>query len=195
VSALDPRFPAIDYIKALAIVAVVATHAGPIPWLPEVTDLDRLIRGSLPIFHVPAFLLIAGFLYATQPVLSTADLGRRLRRILVPYVVASLVVMGLGFARPTGPSDAAYMLATGSALGTYYFVFVLSVSVVLVWALTRFSARLPSYALAATITWWLVRPLVVEATPRGLLPSFWYFRNPLWFGSYFLVGWNLRREW
>lgn len=169
---LGDRLAPIDYIKAAAIVAVVATHAGANPWLADATAFDRIIRGSLVMFHVPSFLLIAGFLYGAQPVLSTADLGRRLQRILVPYLVASLVVIALGSAKPANLGDAVLMLATGSALGTYYFVFVLAASVMAMYVLTRLSPRLPRYALAATLAWWIVRPLVIEPPPPALFPAF-----------------------
>lgn len=195
VSVLGDRLAAIDYIKAAAIVAVVATHAGPNPWLPDAGAFDRTVRGSLAVFHVPSFLLIAGFLYGAQPVLSTADLGRRLQRILVPYLVASLIVIALGSAKPATLGDAVFMLATGSALGTYYFVFVLALSVTLTYVLTLLSPRLPRYALSATFIWWLFRPLIVAPSPPSTLPGFWFFRNPVWFGAYFLVGWNLRGQW
>ena len=182
-------------MKAIAIIAVVVTHAGPSPWLPGASAFDQVVRGSLAVFHVPSFLLLAGFLYAAHPVLSTPDLSRRMQRLLVPYVVASVVVLTLGFAQPATRTEALFMLVTGSSLGIYYFVFLLAESVTLTYLMTHLSPRAPCLALGAAFGWWLLKPLLTASPPTRGLPSFWSFRDPLWFGAYFFVGWNVRRRW
>ncbi len=60
------RIAAVDVIKALAILAVVVRHAGPPPWNPAFAEFDRVFRASWVYFHVPSFLVVAGFLYARE---------------------------------------------------------------------------------------------------------------------------------
>jgi fucose 4-O-acetylase-like acetyltransferase len=190
------RIAAIDYIKATAIVAVVLTHAGPVPWVADADHFDVIVRGVLPLFHVPSFLIVAGFVYATAPVMSTRDLARRLTRILLPYLVASMIVLAAGITRFEHASDVLFMVATGSALGIYYFVFVLAVSITVTYLLTRWSPALPTYALAIGVTWWVLKPFVAEPLPPPApMPSFWFFRDPRWFYPYFLMGWVGRLNW
>jgi fucose 4-O-acetylase-like acetyltransferase len=96
-SALPTRYFAIDYIKAIAIVAVVLNHAGPPAANYESTWFDRFFREALMQFHVPSFLAVSGFLYANAAVMDAATCRRRLVRIVVPYLVASLLVFVLLF--------------------------------------------------------------------------------------------------
>ncbi|TFH21714.1 MAG: hypothetical protein E4H03_10030, partial [Myxococcales bacterium] len=81
-------FPSIDYIKALAIIAVVFTHAGLDPWSPSHTSTDRLLCQGWVDFHVTSFILVAGFLAARSGMMDARALGRRLVRILCPYLLA-----------------------------------------------------------------------------------------------------------
>ena len=62
-SAAKHHLGSVDYIKAIAIVAVVLTHAGLRVGNPALTPFEKIIRQSWVGFQVPAFFLIAGFLY------------------------------------------------------------------------------------------------------------------------------------
>ncbi len=55
-----PYWPAIGYLKAAAIIAVVVTHGGP-RWYDS--SLDRLLPTVWVSYHAPVFLLASGFLY------------------------------------------------------------------------------------------------------------------------------------
>ena len=100
-------------MKALAIVAVVFTHAGSAVWMKEGADLI-LTRLWTP-FHVPSFLFVSGFLSARRIAIPFAEVRRRLGRVLVPYVVASLLAVAVGVAAPRGVLDFLGMLATVAA--------------------------------------------------------------------------------
>ena len=87
----------VDYIKAIAIVAVVLTHAGLQVGNPALTAFEKIIRQSWVDFQVPSFFLVAGFLYHRASAISWGEVGRRLQRILVPYLVASGLVIAFGY--------------------------------------------------------------------------------------------------
>lgn len=67
-------------VKAAAIVAVVFTHAGP---MGKSTPAEELLRSVWVPFHVPAFLMVSGFLCSRPTPLSFRDVGRRISRYLV----------------------------------------------------------------------------------------------------------------
>jgi fucose 4-O-acetylase-like acetyltransferase len=113
----DERLPAVDVIKAAAIVAVVLQHAGPPRWSPHYAEFDQVFRVSWIQFHVPAFVLMAGFLSARHR-LGWDELVSRLRRLLVPYLVASTTIQLLGLPDSRGDlARIAFELATASSLG------------------------------------------------------------------------------
>jgi fucose 4-O-acetylase-like acetyltransferase len=108
------RYAAVDYLKALAIVAVVVTHAGFWDRDPRFTFADRILRGSWVPFQVPVFYVVSGFLYYRATAIGWRTVSQRLHRILLPYGIASLAVFALGISRPGTPIVRA--LLTGSAL-------------------------------------------------------------------------------
>jgi len=184
------RFPGIDAIKVAGIVTIVLIHALPPPWDAGATPLERWLH-QVTRFGVPGFLLASGFLYAGAPGgIDTAR--RRLRRILVPYAIASLLAQlwhaAHGEASPTGSLWKDLLFA--SSFGPYYYVFVI------VWlvALTPAIARLPRAALPALVGALLVAQWGVDAA--GVWPQdfYWHLRNPLMWWGYFFVGWWLRLE-
>jgi fucose 4-O-acetylase-like acetyltransferase len=181
------RLPALDWLKALAIVAVAMGHGGPFLMGPQATGFDHFVRGGLVLFHVPTFLVVSGFLYSRQSPQSLEAVGRRLSRFLVPYLMGSLVALALGFSAWRTPLDVLRHLAFGSAIGTYYYFFLLSVLVAAIWPLSRMSA--PAVA-------WLLGALCAYAVASGLFPQlavredlYWYMRDPLHLAGYFLCGW------
>jgi surface polysaccharide O-acyltransferase-like enzyme len=187
----DPRrFSGIDAIKAAGIVTIVLIHALPPPWDASATPLERWLH-QVTRFGVPGFLLASGFLYAGAP--GGLDIAwRRLRRILVPYAIASLLAqlwhVAHGEASPTGSVWKDLVFA--SSFGPYYYVFVI------VWlvALTPAIARLPRAALAASTAALLVAQWAVDAGGAWPQDFYWHLRNPLMWWAYFFLGWWLRLE-
>jgi surface polysaccharide O-acyltransferase-like enzyme len=184
------RFPGIDAIKVAGIVTIVLIHALPPPWDPSATPLEHWLQ-QVTRFGVPGFLLASGFLYAGAPGgLDTA--WRRLRRILVPYAIASLLAQlwhaAHGEASPTGSLWKDLLFA--SSFGPYYYVFVI------VWlvALTPAFAQLPRAALPAVTGALLVAQGAVDAAGAWPQDFYWHLRNPLLWWGYFFVGWWLRLE-
>lgn len=183
------RIAAIDWLKAVAIVAVVLSHAkafgpsdGPIGWF---------LGSGLLSFHVPVFYVVSGFLYASVEPVSLALVRRRLGRILWPYLLASVVAIGLVRTRAAWPTVDMILvwLATGGAIGIYYYVFKMALLIPLVWPLSRMRPSL----VAALLGGVSLMTVVVALRSGFLFPQSWYWlmRNPLqnFTLGYFLVGW------
>lgn len=181
-------FPSIDYIKALAIIAVVFTHAGLDPWSPSHTSTDRLLCQGWVDFHVTSFILVAGFLAARSGRMDARALGRRLVRILCPYLLASLVVQATGVSAADGPGEILYELATGGSLGIYYFVFLIFVFALLSWPMSRAGRNTLEVLLVVVCAYDAFATLLPS---WAVLPSqeYWRIRNPISSYPYFLIGW------
>ena len=184
------RFAAIDAVKAAGIVTIVLIHALRPPWDPGLSPLERWL-GQLTRFGVPGFLLASGFLYAgARP--DSATTLRRLRRVLLPYLVASLLAQGWR-AWQGLPSEGGGLLADllfASSFGPYYYVFVIA-GLVLATPLFGLLPRGALYAATAALVagqWW------VDAAGRDPLDFYWHLRNPLMWWGYFLVGWLARLQ-
>jgi hypothetical protein len=181
------RLFALDHLKAFAIVAVVLTHSGTVAWVKEGVDLI-LTRLWTP-FHVPSFLFVSGYLYATRTPVRWEIVRQRLGRVLLPYVIASIVAVAVGVAAPADVASFAGMLATGSAIGVYYYVFVFCCCIPLLWALSR----MPTAAIATVWSACVLLTIVQELQPFewSARSIFWSIRNPLehFMLGYFLSGW------
>ncbi len=85
------RFNAIDIAKVAAIILVVAGHFfpdGSPAWWVAVHDI-------IYTFHMPLFFFASGFLFAAaeRPVGYWRFIGRKFRRLMVPYFSASVVII------------------------------------------------------------------------------------------------------
>jgi fucose 4-O-acetylase-like acetyltransferase len=183
----------IDHVKAWAIIAVIFTHARRAPWEPAYGIWDFLLGQAWTAFHVPSFLFVSGFLYATTQPVGVAEIGRRATRILVPYVVAStlaLVVLAHPARRSLG--DAGFALLTGSASPFYYYIFVLCISLPLIWPLSRMSGTGLVGACSVMLGLTVARVIAQEDAPAGSPQAFWGMRDPvLWFAwGWFTLGWT-----
>lgn len=134
------RLPALDYVKALAITAVMVTHASPFLDDPRLTGLDRFVS-ALTSFQIPAFLFVSGFLSEKGRPLGFDLVARRLQRILPPYVIASLIAWSLGFWKFNSLRRFVFGMVTGVAIGIYYYIPVLVFCMMLLPLLSRLGTR------------------------------------------------------
>jgi surface polysaccharide O-acyltransferase-like enzyme len=184
-----PRLAEIDALKAVGIVTIVLIHAIRPPWDPNLSELERWL-GHVTRFGVPAFLFASGFLYASAAPTPIATAWRRLRRILIPYLVASLAAHALGATEHASLQPGVILrdLALGSAFGPFYYVFVICGLVIVSPLFERLSARalaillLASLAVQCALDVWNVWPLHLR----------WHIRNPGLWWSYYLAGWWLK---
>lgn len=205
------RWHAVDHVKAAAIVAVVFTHAGDAGLGGARTSVDSLLTLLWTRFHVPSFLFVSGFLYASSSPLPWGSVGRRLQRVLRPYLLWSVVAMTVGLALGTGNppwvqwptlvrsgADVVRQLLSASALGVYYYVLLIAVCIPLSWPLSR-SGRwgawfvcVGSFVLAVGFdTGEVTRPASWLASSFGGSAIFWAMRDPLeqFSVGYFAAGW------
>jgi surface polysaccharide O-acyltransferase-like enzyme len=182
------RYVEIDVLKVVAVTTVVLIHGLRPPWHPELSSTE-LWLGHLTRFAVPAFLFASGFLYATRERVAAATTLRRLRRIGLPYLLASLgaQLWWLALGRESPGGSLALDLVFGSSFGPYYYVFVAALLVALTPAIPRLPARvLPALVMVLVLAQW-----AVDAAVAWPLPFYWHLRNPLLWWAYFAAGWLL----
>jgi surface polysaccharide O-acyltransferase-like enzyme len=187
--AAAPRRLEPDLLKAIGIVAVVLIHSVRSPFTPGVSEVELWI-GRVTRFAVPAFLLSSGFLYASRSPVPWPTTARRLRRILGPYLVASLAAQGFEWLRgtPRSVGQVLHDLLLASSFGPYYYVWIALVVVLLAPLLARAGPR----ALAAILLLTVASQWLLESALLGFAPFFWHLRNPLLWIGYFVCGWALR---
>lgn len=181
-----PRSAAIDHLKAAAILAVLAQHAIPPVWR-GFTRGETVLNWAVQ-YHVPVFLLVSGLLYAPAGLSDPHVLARRLGRVLVPYALATVVMQLTGFARVKSLPGAVLQLLTGSALAIYYYVFLLTVCLLVTAVLTRLGRTIPLLVALALLWLYLVAAALWPAL-RFRPRLFWEMRNPLYYYGFFVVGW------
>jgi peptidoglycan/LPS O-acetylase OafA/YrhL len=197
-------FPELEALKAVAIVAVVITHAGRPWWQADRTQFERWFE-VVTMACVPCFLFCTGFLQAGGGPVGVASTGRRLARLVGPYVLASLLAMlfrrhVLG----TPVTSPLHELLLGEAFGPYYFVFLVVSLTLCVPVFSRLPRPLLWLLVAGFVCTGAVRSLaqwmpVIEraAIAQGHEPAGGFniaVRHPLLNWGYFLVGFALRPE-
>ncbi|UCE86470.1 MAG: acyltransferase [Deltaproteobacteria bacterium] len=179
----------IDALKCVGILAVILIHSLRSPWEPGVAPIEIELRPLLR-FAVPSFLFASGFLYATTAPVPAAVTRRRLRRLLVPYLVASLAAQVFWqFSSRPDPRTASVLLDLlfGWSFGPYYYVFV----IVLLVLATPLFARIPRRRAPIVLLALLALQGLFE-TGWIVLPWRFLFRNPLLWAGYFYAGWCAR---
>jgi peptidoglycan/LPS O-acetylase OafA/YrhL len=185
------RSPEIDVVKAAAIVAVIVIHSLRPFWLPDVSGLEKMVLLATR-FGVPAFLAASGFLYYSREPIPWAVIGRRLRRVVIPYCVVSVAAVGYGMIYPERLTADSLItgLLLGAFFGPYYYVFLLVGFIFLTWVLSRlppaFVTRFSAVALVTVVLW-------ESRTPEMWKPfsSLWAVRNPLLWTGWCLLGWTV----
>ncbi len=180
------RVPAIDALKAVAIVVIPMIHTFSYPQAPPhpVRQAFRFVSR----FAVPAFFFASGFLANRPDAPWTVEyLRSRLRRLLVPYFVASFVAFCFYHTlagRRLDPFNTLLALATGAASGVYYFVPLLL-------GTTLLSPLLPRGPRGAVALWapFGIAGWLVEMGHLRLPTMYWEFRNPLRWWGYYFAGW------
>jgi peptidoglycan/LPS O-acetylase OafA/YrhL len=188
VGASGHRYPEIDVLKALCVLGVVLQHSLRVGWDPGITATEIWLW-NMTRFAVPGFFLASGFLYATASAVVAGTTARRLRRILAPYLVASLAAELWKVTRGTNISASSVLLelVSGNALGIYYYVFVLFWLVLF----TPLFARLPRSGLPAVVAV-LVLAQFLQRSGWITMGPMWSWRSPLVWWVYFFLGWWIR---
>lgn len=187
------RYPEIDIIKAVAILAVVAIHSLR-PFWENPSRFEQFI-GATTRFAVPAFFAVSGFLYYSARPLDCLVIAQRLRRLALPYLCMSLLAFSYQYAIASvhrayrGHSQATDLISgllLGSTFGPYYFPIVLAQFVVAAWLLSRTRrAAVCIITCSAGIVM-----LLAELHIWPPIDLFWTFRLPNRWAVWFLLGWT-----
>lgn len=170
------RDKSFDAIKGLVIIFVVAIHASNTGWdaggdYAELNLYATLFIGQFYLCAVPVFFFVSGYFVGDL----TAERNNwvafvlpRAQRLLLPYFVWSLFFSFKSGVRD--PIDMLWILATGGAVGPYYFVVVLFCFVVLAPFLHRqLEHKMLIPALVAGTSVWLCFVYYLRITrPNGL---------------------------
>ena len=100
-------------------------------------------------FHVPAFLLVSGFLYCSERPASLYQVAQRLSRVWIPYVLATLFMQLTGTTMVANLGQALFQIATATALGPYYYIALISGCILMLWPLSRLDRGGAAVLLAA----------------------------------------------
>ncbi len=185
------RYAEIDALKAAGIVAVILIHSMRAELAPSISPLEVWL-GHVTRFGVPAFLFASGVLYATRSRVRAGTTGRRLRRILVPYTMASLLAQGWhhGVGLPTTTGSPVTDLLLGASFAPYYYVLEITVLVLV----TPLFGRLGGGALAGLAVLLPAQWFFAAAVAPDAVHPFWQIRNPLLWWGYFAAGWVVREH-
>jgi fucose 4-O-acetylase-like acetyltransferase len=187
---MGPRRFDVDLAKALGIVAVVLIHSVRPFFSAEVSRGELRLASALQ-FAVPAFLAASGLLYATAERVSSELTRARLRRLLVPYLLASAAAQLFWVVfdgRPLVASAVLRDVLLASSFGPFYYVLHAVLFVLAAPLLAQLRPRaLAAATVAAIVCQWV-------SWMSLLLSLFWMVRNPLHWLGFFLAGWCLRRN-
>lgn len=117
------RIGAIDLLKAVATLVVVAIHASRIAPQHQLSPLELTLARAFH-FAVPAFLFCSGYLLQAPGPIPWAVTRRRLARILQPYLVASLLAFAYRAALGQVVAPLRDLLFF-NAFGPFYYVFLI----------------------------------------------------------------------
>jgi surface polysaccharide O-acyltransferase-like enzyme len=183
------RFVEIDSLKATGILTIILIHSLRAPWDPRVSSTE-LWLGIVTRFAVPGFLFCSGFLYATTTPIAFATVLRRLRRVLVPYLICSIGAQIWWQATGQGHAFDVILreMLLGSSFGPFYYVFIHFFLVLF----APLFALLPGPALAGLTAVLVISQGWLESSTTLFLPIFWHIRDPLLWWGYFMLGWMIR---
>jgi fucose 4-O-acetylase-like acetyltransferase len=185
---MGPRRFEVDLAKAVGIVAVVLIHSVRPFFSPAASRGELWLTSSLQ-FAVPAFMAASGLLYATAERVPSAVTRGRLRRLLVPYLLASVAAQAFRVAFDGSLLVAGTVLRDlllASSFGPFYYVLHAVLFVLAAPVLARLRPRTLTATSAAAIACQWFSWVFVS------LPLFWMARNPLHWLGFFLAGWWLR---
>jgi fucose 4-O-acetylase-like acetyltransferase len=186
---MGPRRLDVDLAKAIGIVAVVLIHSLRSSFWPWISSGEAWLALLLQ-FAVPAFFAASGVLAASAERIPPSVTRARLRRLLVPYLIASVAAQVFRASFSGEPPGVARLLSDfllATSFGPYYYVFHAVLFVLATPWLARLAPRTLTIVFgAALLAQWVVW-LFPEIGPSG-------FHDPLHWFAFFLAGWWLRRN-
>lgn len=175
----------VDLYRGLAILLVVAGHVArglgkPGIWHFEGSGLDRWLYA----FHMPAFFFASGlFLGRSMEKGPGRFLSDKLRAVLYPYVLWSLIHLGLLSVVEGGSGGRPWLRILYDPPGNYWFLYVLFI-VQMFYLVTAAVGGRRAFWLLCLLAW-----AVEPAKPLdGLSTHLWAWHNVMKYGVYVALG-------
>ena len=195
-----PRDATLDWMRAVAILAVLVIHSAT---RYAGSPLEERIGVWLALVSRPAiavFLFLSGALFVVGPG-GHVPLGRRLRRVVLPYLFFSLFALVSTYREQLAPTLLEHPqqlladVALGNTFGIYYFVFVI-VCLYLLGDVALRLGLLPPHSSATLGVTLLLNVLHVTYGAAlwrllgGSPDAFGFYadRSPLVWGAFFFLG-------
>jgi len=178
----------INYLKAFAIILVVIYHACNLTGVSYQSMTAIRFSYALRTIHVPLFILIAGYLCHKQPI--RPFYGKKIRRILVPFLFMSVLKLLMNNVLPAGyghGSSLLSQLADAFVCGQlYWFCYCLLI-------MFAVAPLLWDRKLLKTVLLILLIGLDLFLGIREIHLTDWLqFHNVLYYLPYFLLGMLLK---
>lgn len=178
------RFDEIDIIKGIAILLVIMGHSFCNFPIDLSTTTPVWLQNFVYTAQMPVFFIASGFLFKSAE--SWSDfLGKKFKRILLPYLVFNVVAIGLkvvaeSFSR-SGEEDVIAKLFSLTYGGGYWFLYALMV-IMIVCRLSAHRAYLPFLATASVVA----TLLMPEGAPQ-IVSRICYYT------AFFILGINIKK--
>lgn len=90
---MKERSAAIDYIKGLSIISVICAHCNSVAGSASAfANVSSLILQNLGTFGVICFMVISGMLFRTPQNNVVAFFGKKLKGIVIPWIISATCV-------------------------------------------------------------------------------------------------------
>jgi len=121
-----------DLLRGLAIIGVVAIHSTAIGYTFEDTSIDFNITvfwRQMINFAVPMFIAISGFFLANKEISTYNEyfsfLKKQILRVLIPYLIWSLLYLGIDFMKGASIQSLIFRLFTFKTSEPFYFIILI----------------------------------------------------------------------
>tara|TARA_B100000963_G_C22537922_1_gene630734 strand:- start:200 stop:1219 length:1020 start_codon:yes stop_codon:yes gene_type:complete len=151
---MKDRITYYDLLRGLAIIGVVAIHSTRIGYTFDDTSIDfnvTVFWRQMINFSVPMFIAISGYFLANKETNSKESylkfIKKQIPRVLIPYLLWSVLYLGISYLRGASLSSLVYQLFTFTSSTPFYFIILI-------------------------IEYYLLLPILQKlATPKGLIIS------------------------
>ena len=155
---MEDRITYYDALRGIAIIGVLAIHSTGIGYTFDDTSIDfnaTVFWRQLINFSVPVFIAISGFFLANKKVDTKESylkfIKKQIPRVLIPYLLWSVVYLGIAYFRGAAISDLAYRLFTFTSSVPFYFI-ILVIEYYLLLPLLQKLGNLKGLVFAASIS-------------------------------------------
>jgi len=197
---MKDRITYYDLLRGLAIIGVVAIHSTGIGYTFDDTGIDFNITvfwRQMINFSVPLFIAISGYFLANKETNTKESylrfIKKQVPRVLIPYLLWSVVYLGIAYLRGASLINLVYRLFTFTSSVPFYFIILIIEFYLLLPILQKLATAkgLVISALISGVSCFLIFYLRYYTEIR--LPIFVYGSAPSWL-IFFVLGIYLRNN-